>query len=315
MLATVFLRRQRRLDAPLLPLDIFASKRFSFAAAASLAAFSAQGISFVALPFLFQSVYGYSAIQSALLFTPWPVVVTVAAPLSGRLSDKINATLLSTIGVGIFALGLFLIASMDHAHDVTDILWRLPVRTGLRLFQAPNNKEMLSNVARARSGAASGVLATARTLGQSLGAAVVAVVLSGGQPAVRQRQGRTDADRAVDRRRDRDGVLLSQPGAHPSLRRRGRAAVDEAARGHGTMAPSSECRQARGGKDHASGPCRLAAFLSSLSTSMEIMMSDSKTLVVIGGSSGIGLRTAQWPPRRAPGSSSAAATAGAWTRP
>ena len=96
MLATVFLRRQRRLDAPLLPLDIFASKRFSFAAAASLAAFSAQGISFVALPFLFQSVYGYSAIQSALLFTPWPVVVTVAAPLSGRLSDKINATLLST---------------------------------------------------------------------------------------------------------------------------------------------------------------------------------------------------------------------------
>ena len=52
------------------------------------------------------------------------------------------------------------------------------MRTGLRLFQAPNNKEMLSNVARARS-AASGVLATARTLGQSLGAAVVAVVLSG----------------------------------------------------------------------------------------------------------------------------------------
>ena len=50
------------------------------------------------------------------------------------------------------------------------------MRTGLRLFQAPNNKEMLSNVARARSGR---LLATARTLGQSLGAAVVAVVLSG----------------------------------------------------------------------------------------------------------------------------------------
>ena len=44
------------------------------------------------------------------------------------------------------------------------------------------------------------------------------------------------------------------------------------------------------------------------------MMSDSKTLVVIGGSSGIGLRTAQWP-RAGAGSSSAAATAGAWTRP
>ena len=162
-------------DAPLLPLDIFASKRFSFAAAASLAAFSAQGISFVALPFLFQSVYGYSAIQSALLFTPWPVVVTVAAPLSGRLSDKINATLLSTIGVGIFALGLFLIASMDHARRHRHPVAPGPVRTGLRLFQAPNNKEMLSNVARARATSRG----HGRTLGQSLGAAVVAVVLSG----------------------------------------------------------------------------------------------------------------------------------------
>ena len=179
MLATVFLRRQRRLDAPLLPLDIFASKRFSFAAAASLAAFSAQGISFVALPFLFQSVYGYSAIQSALLFTPWPVVVTVAAPLSGRLSDKINATLLSTIGVGIFALGLFLIASMDHAHDVTDILWRLGLcGLGFGFSRRPTTRRC-SATWRARAAAPPGVLATARTLGQSLGAAVVAVVLSG----------------------------------------------------------------------------------------------------------------------------------------
>ena len=103
--------------------------------------------------------------------------MTVAAPLSGRLSDKINATLLSTIGVGIFALGLFLIASMDHAHDVTDILWRLGLcGLGFGFSRRPTTRRC-SATWRARS--ASGVLATARTLGQSLGAAVVAVVLSG----------------------------------------------------------------------------------------------------------------------------------------
>ena len=206
VLATVFLRRQR-LDAPCCR---WTSSRqaLSFAAAARWPR-SRLGISFVALPFLFQSVYGYSAIQSALLFTPWPVVVTVAAPLSGRLSDKINATLLSTIGVGIFALGLFLIASMDHAHDVTDILWRLGLcGLGFGFFQAPNNKEMLSNVARAR--------APPRRAGHGPHPGPVAGRGGGGggavrrgQPAVRERQGRTDADRAVDRRRDRDGVLLS----------------------------------------------------------------------------------------------------------
>ncbi|MGN3972170.1 hypothetical protein ACLD4N_23640, partial [Cronobacter sakazakii] len=39
----------------------------------SLASFVSQGMTFVALPFLFQSVYGYSALHAALLFTAWPV--------------------------------------------------------------------------------------------------------------------------------------------------------------------------------------------------------------------------------------------------
>ena len=148
VLATVFLRRQRRLDAPLLPLDIFASS--AFLRRRGLAG-RVLGRAFPSwLPFLFQSVYGYSAIQSALLFTPWPVVVTVAAPLSGRLSDKINATLLSTIGVGIFALGLFLIASMDHARRHRHPVAPGPVRTGLRLSRRPTTRRC-SATWRARS--------------------------------------------------------------------------------------------------------------------------------------------------------------------
>ncbi|MCZ7253152.1 MFS transporter, partial [Salmonella enterica] len=67
-----FIWRQRRAPKPLLPLGMFASSRFSLAALTSLASFVSQGITFVALPFLFQSVYGYSAFVSALLFTPWP---------------------------------------------------------------------------------------------------------------------------------------------------------------------------------------------------------------------------------------------------
>jgi DHA2 family multidrug resistance protein-like MFS transporter len=58
-------------------------------------------------------------------------------------------------------------------------LWRAFVcGLGFGFFQSPNNREMLSNAPRARSGTASGVLAIARTFGQSLGAALVAVVLA-----------------------------------------------------------------------------------------------------------------------------------------
>jgi DHA2 family multidrug resistance protein-like MFS transporter len=45
-------------------------------------------MTFVALPFLFQSVYGYSAFTSALLFTAWPVGIVLVAPHAGRLADR-----------------------------------------------------------------------------------------------------------------------------------------------------------------------------------------------------------------------------------
>ena len=54
-----------------MPPQLFASPRFTLAALTSLASFISQGMTFVALPFLFQSVYGYSALNAALLFTAW----------------------------------------------------------------------------------------------------------------------------------------------------------------------------------------------------------------------------------------------------
>ena len=60
----------RRARNPILPPVIFSNGRFTLAALTSLASFVSQGITFIALPFLFQSVYGYSPAISALLFTP-----------------------------------------------------------------------------------------------------------------------------------------------------------------------------------------------------------------------------------------------------
>lgn len=175
----LFYRSQRAASAPLLPLAIFASSRFSLAAVTSLASFTAQGLAFVALPFLFQATYGRSAIASALLFTPWPLTVVFAAPLAGRLADRFDGTVVSSIGTAIFAVGLAATALLGAQPATYDILWRLALcGLGFGLFQAPNNREMLSSVPKSLSGTASGILSTARVLGQSLGAAIVAVMMA-----------------------------------------------------------------------------------------------------------------------------------------
>ena len=151
----------------------------------SLASFVAQGLAFVALPFLFQSGMGYSAFVSGMLFTPWPLTIAGVAPLAGHLSDRYPPPILSTTGLAVLTLGLALLATLGAHATPLDIVLRASVcGLGFGFFQAPNNRELLGSAPRESSGSASGILATVRVTGQSLGAALVAIVLAASAPAV-----------------------------------------------------------------------------------------------------------------------------------
>lgn len=174
-----FIWRQQRAAAPLLPLVIFRSKRFSLAALTSMSSFVGQGITIIALPFLLQEGFGYSAWQSALLFTPWPIAIIIAAPYAGRLADRHPPALLSTVGLVMLTLGIALLAMLPNHPSAIDICIRTFIGgLGFGFFQTPNNREMLGNVVPRYAGSASAVLGVARTFGQSLGATVVSIVLS-----------------------------------------------------------------------------------------------------------------------------------------
>ncbi len=174
-----FIWHIRRTRAPLLPPVIFKNGRFTLAALTSLASFISQGLTFIALPFLFQSVYGYSPVVSALLFLPWPLGIVLIAPHAGRWADTLSAPLISTIGLAIFVVGLILLATLPATPAVWDICLRsLVCGIGFGCFQSPNNREMLANVSREYASYGSGILSIARTFGQCLGAAVVGILLS-----------------------------------------------------------------------------------------------------------------------------------------
>lgn len=175
-----FVVRQRRVADPLLPLVIFREPRFTMAVLTSFFSFLAQSMAFVSLPFLFQSVQGYTPLESAFLFTPWPLGVMLGAPLGGRLADRYAAPLICSAGLLLFMAGLGALAALGEQPATADIIWRSALcGLGFGLYQAPNNREMMGSLPRERSGSASGVLASVRTFGQSVGAALVALALSG----------------------------------------------------------------------------------------------------------------------------------------
>jgi DHA2 family multidrug resistance protein-like MFS transporter len=168
--------RERDDPRPLMPVDLLKIPIFALSIASSIVSFGAQMLAYVALPFLFQSVLGRSVIETGLLMTPWPIAVGIAAPVAGRLADRVSAGLLGGIGLTVLAVGLFFLSQLGPSPDNFDIAWRMAVcGLGFGLFQSPNNRTIVSAAPKPRSGAAGGMLATARLLGQTAGAVAVGV--------------------------------------------------------------------------------------------------------------------------------------------
>ena len=145
---------------PLLPVDLFRRPVFALSVTTSVCAFVAQGIVFVALPFYFQDVIGRSQVETGLLITPWPVTVAIIAPIAGRLADRYPAGILGGIGLGVLCLGFILLALLPAQPGDASIIWRIVVcGFGFGFFQSPNNRAIVSNAPRERSGGAGAIQA------------------------------------------------------------------------------------------------------------------------------------------------------------
>ncbi len=179
----IFVRRQNRMVAPMLPVDLFRTPVFALSVATSVCSYSAQMIVFLAMPFYFAVVGGMSQSRIGLLITPWPAVVVIVAPIAGRLSDKYPAGLLGGLGLAVMTAGLLLLLALPADPPFLDVVWRMMVcGIGFGFFQSPNNRALISAAPRSRSGVAGGVLSTARLTGQTFGGVIVAVIfaLTGG---------------------------------------------------------------------------------------------------------------------------------------
>ena len=173
----VFVRRQLGLKAPMLPVDLFAAPVFALSSATAVCAHCAQVMAMVALPFYFQYVGGLTPVEIGVLITPWPTMLVIMAPISGRLADRYNTGMLGGIGMAIMLTGLLLVLFMPVPMNRLDVAWRLAVcGLGFGCFQTPNNRLLIGSAPPHRAGAGSGVLSTSRLLGQTMGSALVALV-------------------------------------------------------------------------------------------------------------------------------------------
>lgn len=176
LLGWVLVRRQADHPAPMLPVDLFRRPLFALSTATAICSFAVQGLAFVSLPFYFEDILGRTQVETGFFMTPWPLVVAMMAPIAGRLSDRYAAGLLGGLGLALLGLGMALLAMLPASPHIADIVWRMAIcGCGFGFFQAPNMKALMSSAPPSRSGSASGIVATARLMGQTSGAALAAL--------------------------------------------------------------------------------------------------------------------------------------------
>lgn len=173
----IFIRHERKTEFPMLDLSLFDRWLFLAGSLSGMLSFMAGFSNVFLLPFFLDGVLGLSPRQIGLLLTPFPLLMALTAPISGRLSERMNPAVLTTAGLLITTLGLWLQAGLTEQSSLLRIAaGQAVLGFGNGIFQSPNNNSVMSSVPRSKVGIAGGVNALVRNLGMVLGVGIAVTV-------------------------------------------------------------------------------------------------------------------------------------------
>ncbi|MBB6625295.1 MFS transporter [Clostridium gasigenes] len=173
-----FIIVEKKRENPLLQLEIFGNKLFSLSIFCGFISFVSMFCSIIIQPFYLQDVLKYSPAFTGLILMISPLILSVVAPISGHLSDKIGSEILTFIGLVLTSLGLLLMSTLNEQTSLISMIIFIGVMSlGNGLFQSPNNSLIMSTVPRDKLGIAGSINGLVRNLGMVCGIALSTTLL------------------------------------------------------------------------------------------------------------------------------------------
>jgi DHA2 family multidrug resistance protein len=175
----VFLTTELTIKEPLIDLKLL--KNYNFGLGNIIMIFFSLGMfgSTFLMPVYLQNSMGYTALQAGSVFLPVGIIQGIVAPISGRISDKLNPKLPGIIGVVLMAFSFYLNTKLSFLSEMHTIMISLYIRgfaMGL-LFTALSTVSLLE-IPKEKMAQASGIANSIRQLGGSLGVALLATLLT-----------------------------------------------------------------------------------------------------------------------------------------
>ncbi|MBO0682205.1 MAG: DHA2 family efflux MFS transporter permease subunit [Candidatus Dormibacteraeota bacterium] len=176
LLLAAFLARERRCRSPMLDLRLFRRGAFSAGIASGLLSYLVLFGVMLAVPFWLEDDRHLNPGQAGAVLTALPVALGLAAPIAGRVADRLGPRI-PTVGGMVLAAGSLAVLAVDQGALSTLIAELAAIGVGLGFFIPANNASIMRSAPRDQSGEASGMLNMTRGLGSSLGVALTGLAL------------------------------------------------------------------------------------------------------------------------------------------
>jgi EmrB/QacA subfamily drug resistance transporter len=188
-LLVAFVRNERRVEAPVLPIDYFRRRRFAAAVGANFSANFAYMGGFFVTSLMLADVWDYGPAQVSLAISPRAAALGIMGPIGGYLAARYGGRRMATWGMGFLLASMVTLAALDAGATYWALLPGLVLSGfGLGLVAPPTSATVTNEAAPEDLAAVSGALNMGASVGSSMGIAamqaVVSIVAGSGTPGM-----------------------------------------------------------------------------------------------------------------------------------
>lgn len=174
----LFIKLEIKSNYPLLQLNIFKNGLFSLSLFCAFISYICLNASLIIIPFYLQDTLKISPSFSGFFMIIQPLIVAIISPVSGILSDKIGAEILTIIGLVFMSISFFFMSFLNQYSLLIYIAIYISILAiGQGIFQAPNNSLIMSSVPKNKLGISGSVNSLVRNLGQIVGVTLATSLL------------------------------------------------------------------------------------------------------------------------------------------